>query len=281
MQVTGYIELTKEEASKAFYEELTSEQRRCVYKELERNVRIQKKVGIPYTHEEKSAIKTQLIGKYLKIQREDPNSKGEILTNLEKKELKRLKKEERKRHKKKRRKEKHERRSGSDGRSPKPMKSPRELPAQYMDLPAQYADPTPDEILEANLSDGDSWRQRNKERSDHRESDSHRSRVSESHRSRESDSHRSRESESHRSRESDSHRSRDRDDRREPHRAPRARRGGGWNSRGGHSSSNRGSESSHRWEREDRRRSPNEGSRYRDDRRDRGNYHDSRRQQRW
>ena len=248
MQVTGFIELTKEEASKAFYEELTSEQRRCVYKELERNVRIQKKVGIPYTHEEKSAIKTQLIGKYLKVQREDPNSKGEILTNLEKKELKRLKKEERKRHKKKRRKEKHERTSGSNGRSPMPMRSPRELPAQYMDLPAQYADPTPDEILEANLSDGDSWRQRNKERSDHRESDSHRSR--------------------------------DRDDRREHHRTPRARRGGGWNSRG-HSSSSRGSGSSHRWEREDRRRSPDEGRRYRDDHRDKGNYHDSRRQQRW
>ena len=166
-----FIVLTKEEGSKAFYAELTSEQRRCVYMELERFVRIQKKIGEPFTHDEKAAIKTELVGKYLKQQREDPNSKpGEILTNEEKKALKKLCKAERKKHKKKKKKHEKRRREGSDGdkHNPMPTRDPRELPAQYVDLPYQYAEPTEEEILEANLSDsslGRSKRHRSRERS--------------------------------------------------------------------------------------------------------------------
>ena len=276
--ITGFIQLTKEEATKAFYEELTSEQRRCVYMELERNVRIQKKVGEPYTHEEKSAIKTELIGKYLKKQREDPESTpGEVLTNTEKKELKRLRKEERKKHKKKKhKKEKHERRkreqSGSDNHSPVPTRSPRELPAQYADLPAQYAEPTLDEILEANLSDtssGRSRKYRSRESSDRYETEPHRSK----------DSFREKDGRDYDGRQ---YRSRDYEDRQWN------QRDSAWDARG-YTGGSGGSRGYRNRDHHDRRGSPNQSaknyghSRNHDDYygHNRGSYQGSRSQQRW
>ena len=158
--------------------------------ELERNVRIQKKIGEAFSHEEKSALKAELIGKYLKKQREDPNSApGELMTDRERKELKRIEKREKKKHKKK----KKQSRKGS--RSRRSCIPASELPAQYANCsnsPSQYAGPTADEILEANLCDSGSerdGRRGSRGRADHRDTNSR-----ESHSYRE----RGREKESHR-----------------------------------------------------------------------------------